>query len=55
MKYKVGDIVLLHDGRTAYIYQVDHDSRTYFVCDCDNQDDCFTITGGDIYNLVTTT
>lgn len=33
MKYNVGNIVLLHDGRSVYIYQVDEKARKYFVID----------------------
>ena len=43
MKYENGNIVLLKDGRTVYIYH---------VSDCDNSDNCFTIADDDIFNLV---
>ena len=52
MKYKVGNIVLLHDGRTVYIFQIDKAAKEYHVSDCDNADDCFTVKDGDIYVLV---
>lgn len=52
MKYENGNIVLLKDGRTVYISMTDQDLGIYHVSDCDNSDNCFTITDDDIFNLV---
>ncbi len=55
MKFKVGSIVLLHNGKTVYIYQVDKESKTYYVNDCENSKDCFTVKEHDIFYLLTST
>lgn len=52
VKYENGNIVLLKDGRTVYISMTDQDLGIYHVSDCDNSDNCFTITDDDIFNLV---
>lgn len=52
MKYGIGNIVLLHDGRTVYIFQIDKATKEYHVSDCDNSNDCFVVKEEDIYTLV---
>lgn len=53
MKYKIGDIVLLYDGRTAYVSSVEKKSKTYHVCDMDdNGGNVFAVKDSDIYSLV---
>ena len=53
MKYDVGKIVLLNDGRAVYIYQVDQEGRKYFVTDTADDKSNFIISERDIYTLLT--
>lgn len=52
MKYENGNIVLLNDGRTVYIFMVDQNKGVYHVHDCDDPNNCFTVTDMDIASLV---
>ena len=53
MKYNVGNIVLLHDGRSVYIYQVDEKARKYFVIDTVDDKSNFIVSDREIYCLLT--
>lgn len=53
MKYSVGNIVCLNDGRTVYIFSVDEKEQKYCVSDTEKENDVFFISEGDIYMLLT--
>lgn len=53
MKYTVGNIVCLNDGRTVYIFSVDEKHQKYQVCDTEKGDNLFFISKDDIYMLLT--
>lgn len=53
MKYGVGNNVLLYDGRSVYIYQVDEKARKYFVIDTTDDKSNFLVSDSEIYCLIT--
>lgn len=53
MKYSVGNIVCLNDGRTVYIFSVDEKKQKYQVADTENDNDLFFVSEDDIYTFLT--
>lgn len=53
MKYSVGNIVCLNDGRTVYIFSVDEKEQKYLVSDTDKENDLFYISENDIFIFLT--
>lgn len=53
MKYSVGNIVCLNDGRTVYIFSVDEKERKYQVSDTEKDDDLFVVSEKDIFMFLT--
>jgi hypothetical protein len=52
VKYKVGNIVLLNDGRTVYIVLLNPKLKTYHVFDIEDDNNYFDVSEQDIYSLV---
>ena len=53
MKYSVGNIVCLKDGRTVYVFSVDEKKHKYLVCDTEQENDMFFVSESDIYMFLT--
>lgn len=53
MKYKVGNIVLLCDGRTVYIHEIHAEDHEYLAIDCEKGNEVFTVGDSDISMLIT--
>lgn len=49
MQYKAGDIVVLNNGKSVYIFAVDEKAKEYQVVDTDNQDKLFFVRENEIY------
>ena len=52
MKYRTGNIVLLNDGRSVYVYQIDKEGKKYQVFDIEDENDLFAVTEREIYDLL---
>ena len=55
MKYKIGNIVCLNDGRSVYIFSIDEKKEKYQVMDTNAGDnaDLFMVSEDDIFMIVT--
>lgn len=54
MKYNSGNILLLKDGRTVYVFLVDADNKCYHVLDTEDENTTFVIKDKDVADLVVT-
>lgn len=53
MTYKVGDIVLLNNGKSVYIFAIDEEAKKYQVVETDDENKAYMIAENSIYMLVT--
>ena len=49
MKYECGSILLLNDGKTVYVIEVDENKKEYCVVNTDNKKEIFRISDGDVF------
>lgn len=52
MTYKEGDIVLLNNGKSVYIFAIDEDTEKYQVVETDDKNKTYMISENSIYMLV---
>ena len=53
MKYECGSILLLNDGKTVYVIEVDENKKEYCVVNTDNKKEIFRISDGDVFQQLT--
>lgn len=53
MKYEVGNIVSLNDGRTVYIFAIDEKEKEYQVSDTENEGTLFFVAEDEIFMKLT--
>ena len=53
MKYDVGNIVSLNDGRTVYIFAIDEKEKEYQVSDTGNEGTLFFVAEDEIFMKLT--
>jgi len=53
MKYTVGNILLLNNGQTVYVFSVDEQAKKYQVVDTEDQDKLFTISEVEVNSKLT--
>lgn len=53
MKYDVGNIVSLSDGRTVYIFAIDEKEKEYQVSDTENEGTLFFVAEDEIFMKLT--
>lgn len=53
MKYNVGNIVCLNDGKTVYIFALDEKEGKYQVSDTEDEGTIFTISENEIFMKLT--
>lgn len=53
MKYKPGNILLLNNNKTVYVFSVDEETKTYQVVDTENEGEVFSVSEGSVSILVT--
>ena len=53
MKYDVGNIVCLNDGRTVYIFAIDEKEKEYQVSDTENEGTLFFVAEDEIFMKLT--
>lgn len=53
MKYQEGNIVLLTNGKTAYIVSVDENSEKYQACELEDEQKLYYISEASIHSLLT--
>jgi len=54
MKYRIGNIVCLNDGRSVYIFSIDEKKKKYQVTDTNAEDngDLFMVSEDEIFMLL---
>ena len=53
MKYDVGNIVCLNDGKTVYIFAIDEKKKRYQVSDTENEGTLFFVAEDEIFMKLT--
>lgn len=53
MKYKQGEILLLNNGKTVSVIEVNETSKEYIVVNTDNQNEIFQIKEPDVFQNLT--
>lgn len=53
MKYECGNILLLDDGKTVSVIEVDKNKKEYCVVNTDNEKDTFRISDRNVFQKLT--